>query len=55
MDQVPELAATFLANVKVRFAPPTQAEAEELERRLSRALADSRAQWPTVVLPPGCS
>jgi RNA polymerase sigma-70 factor len=51
MEQVPELAATFLANAKVRFVPPTKTEAEALEKLLSRAWEDARAQWPTVVLP----
>jgi RNA polymerase sigma-70 factor len=51
MEQVPELAATFLANAKVRFVPPTKTEAEALEKLLSRAWEDARAQWPAVVLP----
>jgi RNA polymerase sigma-70 factor len=51
MEQLPELAATFLGHTKVRFAPPTKEEAEALDALLVRAWEDSRAQWPGVDLP----
>jgi RNA polymerase sigma-70 factor len=51
MEQVPGLAATFLAHAKVRFVPPVETAA--LERLLVHAWETSRAQWPTVALPAG--
>jgi RNA polymerase sigma-70 factor len=51
MDPVAELAATFLAHTKVRFVPPTEAEAVALEQLLLRTWEDSGARWPAVPLP----
>ncbi|WNG15368.1 sigma-70 family RNA polymerase sigma factor [Cystobacter fuscus] len=53
MDEVRELVPTFLAHTKVRFVPPTEAEAAALDQVLIRAWEEARAQWPGVVLPAG--
>lgn len=51
MDKVPELVATLLAHTKVRFVPPTDAEAAALQVQLVRAWEAARARWPGVTLP----
>ena len=48
MEQVPGLAATFLAHAKVRFASP---DAATLDRLLTHRWRTCQAQWPTVQLP----
>jgi RNA polymerase sigma-70 factor (ECF subfamily) len=49
IEQVPSLAATFLAHAKVRFVSPVDTTA--LEHLLARTWESCRAQWPTVALP----
>lgn len=51
MDEASGLVATFLAQAKGRLAPPTEAEAAELEALLVRACQEARARWPAVELP----
>jgi RNA polymerase sigma-70 factor len=50
MQGAPELAAAFLAHMKVRLEPPP--DAARLEHLLTRVWEDARAKWPTVTLDP---